>query len=74
MLFSFVTRLRTLRSWFRMRFGLVFGRRGLRRGLGRVDKLRDSGSDGLVCRQLGLGVEVEVALRPVKGVDDGLIT
>ncbi len=63
------------RSVTRRRFmvarGFFIGAVGRR--VGRVDELGDAGLDRLVGRQLGLGVELEVASRPVKSVDDGLV-
>jgi len=38
-----------------------------------VDQLRDARLDGLIGRELGLGVELEVAFGPVEGVDDGVV-
>src|SRR6266849_2478580 len=47
---------------------LLFGRR-----LSGLNELGDACLDRLVGRQLGLGVKLEVALGPVKGVDHGVI-
>jgi hypothetical protein len=42
-------------------------------GFGGVDKLGDAGLDRLIGRELGLGVEVELALAPVEGADHCVI-
>jgi len=38
-----------------------------------VDQLRDAGLDGFIGRELGLGIELEVAPGPVKGGDHSVI-
>jgi hypothetical protein len=38
-----------------------------------LHKLRDPGLDGLVGRELGFGVKLEVTFRPVKRVEDSII-
>jgi hypothetical protein len=38
-----------------------------------VHQLRDARLDGLIGRELRLGVELELALGPVEGVDDGVV-
>jgi hypothetical protein len=42
-------------------------------GFGGLHKLWDAGFDRLVRRQLGLGVEFEVAPRPVESADHGVV-
>jgi hypothetical protein len=74
----------TLGARFRHRLGLRFGllrwlvsRFGsaLRPGrrFCRLDQLGDTGLDGLVGRQLRLGVKLEIAPGPVQGVDDSIV-
>jgi len=38
-----------------------------------MNQLRDAGLDSLVSRQLGLGVELELALGPAERADDGIV-
>ena len=38
-----------------------------------MHKLRDPGLDRFVGRELGFGVKLEVAFRPVKRVEDGIV-
>jgi hypothetical protein len=70
-----------LRPSFLHRLGLRFGLGclglGCARRLGRrlcvLDQLCDAGPDRLIGRELGLGVELEVAPGPVKGCDHGVV-
>jgi len=82
MLSSFKARLWDLRS--RLGPHLCRRRRGsggrcgsrCRRGRGCdrvVDQLGYPGLDGLVSRELGLGVELEIAPRPVERADNGVV-
>ncbi|HET7338058.1 MAG TPA: hypothetical protein VFK22_00805 [Candidatus Dormibacteraeota bacterium] len=57
----------------RRRLRLVVLGSGRRRGLSGVDELGNPRLDRLVGRQLGLGVEVEVAPSPVQRADDGVV-
>jgi hypothetical protein len=70
------------RLWFRLvlllglyLLGFRFGFRGgvWRSDFRGVDELGNAGLDRLIGRQLGLGVELEVPLGPVKGVDHSVI-
>jgi hypothetical protein len=47
--------------------------RGLGNSFGGVDELGDAGLDRLVSRELGLGIEIELAFAPVEGADDGVV-
>ena len=70
MILSLHPRLRALDG----RRGLRFRRRSARSGrVGGRDELRYPRLDRLVRRQLRLGVELEIALRPVKGADDCVV-
>ncbi|OLC16060.1 MAG: hypothetical protein AUH32_02110 [Actinobacteria bacterium 13_1_40CM_66_12] len=49
------------------------GRSVFGRSLSRVNELGDAGLDRFVCRQLRLGVELELALRPGERIDDSVV-
>ena len=77
MIFSLGSRLGLVDVLLGLRLGVWLGlwldRGSPGRRIGGVDELRNACLDRLVGGELGLGVELEVALRPVQRVDHGVV-